>query len=640
VTTPQQAGTERSVRNLFLVYAAASLIPIVGLGAVLARQAVTDADSRGLATARGQAALIADGLIAPALGNAVLAPGMPAEQLLPIRRGVTLQIRDGQLLRLRLHDLKANIVYSSDRSTSDETEESLEASRGEVVALLTTLEADTGGEGPRAAEVYQPLRSATTGELIGAVELYLPYAPIAAEIQKQRRAQLLTLSIGLLLLWLILLGVSTSTSRRLRRSVQESDFLATHDVLTGLPNRSAFIARAADAIESGPVAIAILDIDRFKEVNDALGHGIGDRLLVVLADRLSSLAGNDAVVARLGGDEFGLVLPGGVEATTATRLAGLGIALAAPVVLDELPLGMEASIGYALMPADGSDPGALLAKAEVAMYAAKHRRLGPTRHRPELDEYDETRLRLLGELDEAIQNGELVLHYQPKAHPQTGQIVSMEALVRWQHPERGLLYPDAFLFAAEQTGLIDRVTTWVVTEALHGLTRLDPEGQLSMAVNVSARNVMRHGFAAEVLEALKATGVPPSRLIVELTETALLTDPDRATAALRELSQAGVRVSIDDFGAGQTSLGYLASLPVHELKIDRRFVQHMDSEPRAAAIVRSVIELGHNLGFEVIAEGVETGPVMTLLAEAGCDLVQGYFIARPDAEAGMAARLS
>ncbi|MCW2545458.1 MAG: diguanylate cyclase [Frankiales bacterium] len=640
MTTPQQARTGRGVRSLFLLYAAASLLPILGLGAVLGQQVVSDADARGLVTARAQAALIADGLIAPALGDVVLAPDMPAGQLAGIRRSVSSQIGNGQLLRLRLRDLRANVVFSSDRSTTSETDEALEAAHGKVISLLTTLEADNGGAGPRAAEVYQPLRSETTGDLIGAVELYIPYAPIATEIQKQRRAQLVTLSVGLLLLWLILLGVSTSTSRRLRRSVQESDFLATHDALTGLPNRSAFITRAAAAIDSGPVAIAILDIDRFKEVNDALGHSIGDRLLVVLADRLSSLAGDDAVVARLGGDEFGLVLPGGVEATTAARLAGLGTALAAPVVLDELPLGMEASIGFALMPADGSDPGALLAKAEVAMYAAKHRRLGPTRHRPELDEYDEARLRLLGELDEAIQNGELVLHYQPKAHPQTGQIVSLEALVRWQHPERGLLYPDAFVFAAEQTGLIDRVTTWVVTEALSGLTRLDPSGRLSIAVNVSARNLVRHGFAAEVLEALRETSVPASRLIVELTETALLTDPDRATSALRELSQAGVRVSIDDFGAGQTSLGYLASLPVHELKIDRSFVQHMDSEPRSAAIVRSIIELGHNLGFEVIAEGVETGPVMTLLADAGCDLVQGYYIARPDGEVGMAARLS
>ena len=442
-----------------------------------------------------------------------------------------------------------------------------------------------------------------------------------------------------MLLWLILLGVTASTTRRLRQSAQQNAFLATHDALTDLPNRAAFLELAATAIASGPCSISILDLDRFKEVNDALGHSIGDRLLQVLAHRLVTFAGDDAVVARLGGDEFGLVLPGGIEASTAARLAGLGTALATPVVLDELPIGTEASIGFAVVPGDGWDPEPLLAKAEVAMYAAKRRRLGPTRHKADLDEYDEARFRLLGELDAAIANGQLVLHYQPKADPGDGRIRSLEALVRWQHPERGLLYPDAFLFAAEQTGLIDRLTAWVLAEALSGISRLDPNGQLSIAVNVSARNLMRHGFAGEVLEALKVSGVAAARLIVEMTETALLTDPGRAARALQQLAEAGVRIAIDDFGAGQTSLGYLATLPVHELKIDRAFVQHMDSEPRSAAIVRSIVELGHNLGFEVVAEGVETSDVMVLLAEAGCDLVQGYFLARPEDESATAARL-
>jgi diguanylate cyclase (GGDEF)-like protein len=631
-------GGDGSARKLFGAYAAASLIPVVVLGAVLAQQAVSHGDARGLSTARAQASLFAKGVIAPALGEEPLSAA-DKDQLTAVQRSVSAQIRDGQVLRVRLRDLQANVVYTSDGSTTDEKDEALEAAAGEVIAVISTLEADNRGGGPRVAEVYQPLHSTVGDKPIGVVELYLPYAPIAEDIQDQRRAQLITLGAGLLGLWLILLGVTASTTRRIRRSAEQNAYLATHDHLTDLPNREAFLELAQEAIEAGPCAIAILDLDRFKEVNDALGHSIGDRLLRVLSSRLVTLAGEDSCVARLGGDEFGLVIPGGLEATTAARLAGLGTALSAPVVLDELPIGAEASIGFALVPADGTVPEALLAKAEVAMYAAKHGRLGPTRHRLELDEYDETRLRLLGELDAAIDAGQLVLHYQPKADPVSGAVVSVEALVRWQHPERGLLYPADFLIAAEQTGLIDRLTAWVLGEALAGIKRLDPSGELSVAVNVSARNLVRHGFADEVLGALAAFEVPAGRLTVELTETALLTDPSRASAALRDLASAGVRTSIDDFGAGQTSLGYLATLPVHELKIDRAFVQRMDSEPRSAAIARSIIELGHNLGLEVVAEGVESEGVMTLLAEAGCDLVQGYFLARPAEESAMAARL-
>ena len=601
-------------RRLFVLYALASLAPVLALGVVLAQQASSDADAHGLSRARAEAALVAEGIVAPALDDAPLSNG---QDLTAVRRSVAAAVKDHQVLRLRLRDLQARVVFSSDGSTTQEKDEALEAADGKVVSLVSTLEADNGGQGPRVAEVYQPLRSSGTGQRIGVVEMYLPYAPIAADIAQQRRTQLATLSIGLLLLWLILLAVTTSTTRRLRRSAQDNAFLATHDALTALPNRAAFLDLAGDALADGPGAVVILDIDRFKEVNDALGHDIGDRLLLVLAERLRVLAGDDALVARLGGDEFGLVIPGGDQATTAARLEGIAVALSGPVMLDGLPIGTEASIGYALAPDDGDEPGPLLAKAEIAMYAAKHRHWGPTRHRADLDEYDETRLRLLGELDAAISDGQLVLHYQPKARPQTTQLVAVEALVRWQHPVRGLLYPDAFLLAAEQTGLIDRLTTWVVAEALAALGRIDPAGSLSVAVNVSARNIVRPGFAGEVLAALSGCGLPASRLIVELTETALLTDPDRAAGALRELAHAGVRISIDDFGAGQTSLGHLARLPVHELKIDRSFVQHMDTEPRAAAIVRSVIELGHNLGFEVVAEGVETGAVMVQLAEAG-----------------------
>jgi diguanylate cyclase (GGDEF)-like protein len=631
---PRQGG------GLFAVYAAASLLPVLALGVVLALQAATQADARGLSRATSEAALVAEGQIAPLFGDSLVTSGMSPQQRASLGTSVATAVRDKQVLRLRLRDLDANVVFASDGSTTLEKDHALEAAHGTLVAELSTLDADNGLKGPRVAEVYAPLTSTVSGRRIGVVEMYLPYAPIALDLTQQRDAQLKTLSLGLLLLWLILLAVTASTTRRLRRSAQDNAFLATHDVLTGLPNRAEFLALAGRAVESGPCAVAIFDLDRFKEVNDALGHGIGDRLLLALAGRLDELAAHGSVVARLGGDEFGVIFRGGDESDAERQLAALRDALSEPVVLDSLPIGAEAAVGFALAPLDGTDPEDLLAKAEVAMYAAKHSHLGPTRHHPGLDQYDETRLRLLSELGTAIRSNELVLHYQPKSDPATGRITSVEALVRWQHPERGLLYPAAFLPPAEQTGLIDALTRWVVAEALRGVQRLDPSGALSVAVNVSARNLVRPGFAVEVLTALATAQVPPARLIVELTETALLTDPDRAAEALWHLSRAGVRVSIDDFGAGQTSLGYLARLPVYELKIDRAFVQHMDTDARSAAIVRAVIELGHSLGYAVTAEGVETGEVLTMLAAAGCDLVQGFFLARPGPETAIAALIT
>jgi EAL domain-containing protein (putative c-di-GMP-specific phosphodiesterase class I) len=300
---------------------------------------------------------------------------------------------------------------------------------------------------------------------------------------------------------------------------------------------------------------------------------------------------------------------------------------------------VESSVGFVLVPEDGDDVEALLVKADVAMYAAKRGHFGVTRHHADHEQYDTASLRLIGELADGIAQGQLVLHYQPKTELTLGRINAVEALVRWQHPERGLLYPDAFLFAAEQTELVDPLTRWVLKEALLALPRLDPTGELSMAVNVSARSLGRLDFADEVLHLLSSTDTDPQRLLVEITETALLVDPARAATTLGRLARAGVRVSIDDFGAGQTSLGYLATLPVHELKIDRAFVMAMDREPRNAAIVRSVIDLGHNLGFSVTAEGVETAQVLADLQAADCDSVQGYFLARPGSESAIIERL-
>jgi diguanylate cyclase (GGDEF)-like protein len=409
-------------------------------------------------------------------------------------------------------------------------------------------------------------------------------------------------------------------------------FLAEHDNLTDLPNRTLFHRRAASALKRArhkePMAIAIIDLDRFKDVNDTLGHHNGDRLLTELARRLDLNTRPEDTVARLGGDEFGVILTAVTDPEDALwRLRDI---IDREVEVSGLPLSVDASIGFVVAPEDGNDVDDLLQRADVAMYVAKGKHAGVVRYDPDQDDYDAAKLGLIGELRHAIDAGELVLHYQPKATISDGRVEALEALVRWKHPVRGLLYPDTFLPLAEQTDLIDKLTEWVMATALADLRELgDAHEELAIAVNVSARSLSKPDFARRVEAALEQAGVPPTRLIVEITETALIADPARAATALAQLDAAGVRVSLDDFGQGQTSLGYLSALPVHELKIDKSFVCDMLANPAHAAIVRSIVDLGHNLELRVVGEGVEDDAVLAGLRDAGCDVAQGFLLARP-----------
>ncbi|MCU1601295.1 MAG: diguanylate cyclase/phosphodiesterase [Frankiales bacterium] len=631
-----------SARRLFATYAVVSLLPVLVLGALLVALTSRQSHARALAQVRAEAQLLAGTVVTPRMQGTSLSNGLTATEEAALKQSVTSAITSHEVLRLRVRDLTGHVVFSDDgKIDGGVDDEALEAARGEIHAALTTLGADDNQRtGPQVVEAYVPLRALGADRVIGVVELYLPYGEIAAQVQSELREQMVVLGVGLLVLWLALLGLATRTSRALRTSAEDNLFLARHDALTGLPNRSDFLTRATRAVDDGPAVIALLDLDRFKQVNDTLGHAIGDRLLVELAGRLSDHLREGDVVARLGGDEFGLVLRGvSDEDEAVAALARVRALIAEPLVVDDLPLAIEASVGFVLVPADGRAVDVLMTKADVAMYAAKRGHLPPTRHQPGHEQYDATRLRLVGELADAIENDQLVLHYQPKTDLSLGRVTAVEALVRWQHPVLGLLYPDAFLLAAEQTELVEPLTRWVLDNALRALSRLDSTGELSVAVNFSARSLSRADFADEVLEALIRTRTSPRRLLVEITETALVADPTRAAESLTRLAHAGVRISIDDFGAGQTSLGYLAALPVHELKIDRAFVMAMDSDPRNAAIVRSVIDLGHNLGFSVTAEGVETASVLADLQAAECDSVQGYYLARPADENTIRLRL-
>jgi diguanylate cyclase (GGDEF)-like protein len=481
--------------------------------------------------------------------------------------------------------------------------------------------------------VYLPLRAGHPSKPVGVLELYLPYAPISRDVTAGLHQLYLDLAAGLAVLYLALFLITASVSRGLRREAELNAFLAHHDTLTELPNRTLFHTRAEQALRQGSragrtVALAIIDLDHFKDVNDTLGHHNGDRLLSELARRLDANMRPYDTIARLGGDEFGVILRDAAEADHA--LWRLRDVIDREVEVSGLPLSVQASIGFVIAPDDGGDVDQLLQRADVAMYVAKAQHAGVLRYDASLDHYDAARLSLVSELRHAIDDGQLVLHYQPQATLAQDRIDAVEALVRWQHPTHGLLYPGRFLPLAEQTDVIEKLTSWVLRTALAEIDALGPSfAGLCVAVNVSARNIGRAGFADDVIQILNELEVPATRLIVEVTETALLTDPEHAATVLTKLAAAGVRVSIDDFGRGHTSLGYLSDLPIHELKIDRSFVSDMPSNHAHAAVVRSIVDLGHNLALRVVGEGVETEDVLSRLRECDCDIAQGFLLARP-----------
>ena len=610
------------------------LIPVLVLGVVLAGNYRSLARERGVAEGRSEALVVAQTAVEPILDGRPLSNGLSATELRDLRRLVKRSFAAHNILRLRLRDLAGNVVFSDDGSGFKQApdDEALDAARGSIVARLTRLNSDandSGKMGPEAVEVYLPLQAGTPAQRVGVLEIYLPYAPINADVTADLHNLYRDLAIGLALLYLVLLVITASASRGLRRQVAWNAFVAEHDTLTDLPNRALFHRRAVSTLRSnrgwGPTAIAIVDLDRFKEVNDTLGHQNGDHLLAELARRLEVETRLGDTVARLGGDEFGLILTNVIDPERALRR--MRDIIHREALVAGLPLSIEASIGYVVAPEDGTDVDELLQRAEIAMYIAKAQRSGVVRYETSQNQYDPANLGLISELGRAIESDELVLHYQPKTRLSDGHVEAVEALVRWQHPTHGLLYPASFLALAEQTDLIFDLTTWVFDRALADL-RLMPS-DLSLAVNVSARSLARADFADRVIESLEHRGVPASRLIVEVTETALLTDPARAAVLLSTLDAHGVRVSIDDFGCGQTSLGYLSSLPIHELKIDKSFVSDMLEDRKHGAIVRSIVDLGHNLSLRVVAEGVETTIVLDQLRMTGCDVVQGFLLARP-----------
>jgi diguanylate cyclase (GGDEF)-like protein/PAS domain S-box-containing protein len=427
-----------------------------------------------------------------------------------------------------------------------------------------------------------------------------------------------------------------AANRDLRHARDEAQHQALHDGLTGLPNRTLLRDRLQQAIlgarrDNASLALLIMDLDRFKDVNDTLGHHAGDELLQQVAARLRSALRASDTVARMGGDEFGIILPTAGDASAASRVAEqLVHALEQPFMLAGQSISIGASIGIALSSEHGTDAKTLLRHADAAMYVAKRGGHGHAVYCGERDTHSPDRLALIGELRAAIERNDLVLHYQPKINLQTGQCNRVEALVRWQHPERGLIPPDQFIPLAEQTGLIKPLTQWVLGAAIHQCRAWQDSGlHIAVAVNLSMRNLHDPELVEQVAHLLRANGVLPAALKVEVTESALMTDPARALDSLERLRAIGVKVAIDDFGTGHASLSYLKQMPVEEIKLDRLFVRDMRTNKNDYTIVRSTIELAHDLGLRVIAEGVEDQATLDLLADLGCDLAQGYHMSRP-----------
>jgi diguanylate cyclase (GGDEF)-like protein len=421
----------------------------------------------------------------------------------------------------------------------------------------------------------------------------------------------------------------------------EREHQANHDALTKLPNRKYLRERLQQALDvrptNGCVALFLLDLDRFKEVNDTLGHRTGDLLLQHVAERLREAVRPDDVVARLGGDEFAVLLPTVPDHATALEVAErIRTALDAPFEVEGMLLEPEASIGVALAPIHGDDVEQLLRCSDIAMYVAKNERSVIETYSPDRDRHSASRLGLLGALRRAIDEGELELHYQPKVSLSRGSITGVEALVRWRHPTRGLVLPDDFVPLAESSGLMHKLTATVVDMALAQAAEWTARGlNVPVAVNVSARDLHGPGLARTVAEGLERHGLPAESIRLELTERILMAEPARVADSLAELDRLGVSLSLDDFGTGYSSLVLLQRIPVSEIKVDRSFVARMAVSSEDVTIVRSIIDLAHALGIDAVAEGVENDAAWDTLCALGCDSAQGWYVARPMSSAAI-----
>jgi diguanylate cyclase (GGDEF)-like protein len=545
-------------------------------------------------------------------------------------------LHEGVLLA-NLYTAKGKVTYSTDHRLVGTRTRDLahlgEARAGTIRGDVTTTQVTGAANAPRKAlRVYAPV--AVPGG-VGVVELFQDYAPIAESAQAAFVPVAGIFQVVLLLLLVALAPILTRVTRRIQRQMDEIEYRALYDELTGLPNRTLFRDRIQQAIftrrrEGQPATVLLLDVDRFREINDTLGHEAGDLLLIELSSRLRELLRESDTFARLSGDEFGVLLPSASVEEASVLAERVHESLEEPFTLRGLPLEVGTSVGIASFPEHGEDVDTLLQRADVAMYVAKDAHAGTAVYDVAEDTNDAVRLALVGELRKAIDRGELTVRYQPKADLVTGRVVGVEALVRWEHPERGLIPANDFVPLAERTGLIKPLTRHVLERAIEQCGSWNAAGlDLHVAVNLTVPDLLDLELPDRIAALLERTGVQAKQLELEITETTILADPFRVRQVLTRLNEMGLRLAIDDFGTGYSSLAYLRRLPVQTIKIDRSFVSGMCEDASDATIVRSTIDLGRNLGLTIVAEGVESLEVWNALRELGCSLAQGYLVGRP-----------
>ncbi len=623
---------DRLTLDLITKFCVASLIPITIIGVVLTFFLNDLNDDRTLDQARRSAQLVSTVAMRHLLGEDPLADGLTPESERDLRSALQQgPLGDVKITQLQLWNREKSLAFSSQARNSAPTPQ-------EYLAIESALQGTTRPVRGTDYEVtvFTPFRTSPASAPQGVVQITLPYRDLATSSRSDLWSLYIVLLGGLAILFGSLYRLFAHASRTLQRRAAEKEHQALHDPLTGLANRVLFHDRLHQALrvaerEDHGVAVMIMDLDRFKEINDTLGHQSGDIVLQETARRLHRTLRETDTIARLGGDEFAILLPNVPDPAVSLNVADkIRVGLNQPFMIQGLTLDVRTSIGIAMFPSHGKDAETLVQRADIAMYLAKAAKTEVEIYASERDQYSPSRLALVGEMRGAIDHDEFVLHYQPKISLKTGEVGGVEALIRWQHPMREMVYPDEFIPLAEHTGLIEPITRYVLDEVLRQCAEWRRQGlNLPIAVNLSARILLDEDFPDRVADALRHWGVAPSLLQFEITESTLVADPKRALGVLTRLSQMGVQLSIDDFGTGYSSLSHLKRLPLKELKIDKSFVMNMTADENDLVIVRSTIDLGRNLGLQVVAEGVETADVWAKLSDLGCDYAQGYYSARP-----------
>ena len=621
--------------RLLLQFGAVSLVPVVILGLVMGQQVRQSMERRALKTFAGStqtvAKLMAESYLADA-GGVSPTPGS-TDTFTPIMAKLT--PLSGEKSKLQVVDLFGTIRYSIDRAEigkpAEPNPDRAKAYRGVVSAhWLKSSDVDGGVKGKRYYRMTVPLEMKSMR--MATIEVVAQDEEIILSISNEVRRMQLILAFGLAMLWLSLVPIVWRISRRLARHAEDNEQLALHDALTQLPNRAYLLRRGADAVKQHRTGLLLIDLDNFKDVNDTLGHGAGDRLLVHVAQVLRDLTRDSDVVARLGGDEFAVLLPGigrdeELQETAARIKRGLEIA----TPIDGILVSAMSSIGIAASPEHGTTIDQLVQRADIAMYASKDRSSGPVTYSTDIDLHTPSRLALTAELRSALERSEEIgLVFQPIVDAVTGEVVGAEALARWNNPRRGFVSPLDFIGLAERSGLIRPFTERIFTLAAAEVARWRAHGMdFPLSVNLSSRNLSEFDLPERLLAALAKFGLTPGDITIEVTETGLVAETSEELELVHRLRSVGFRLALDDFGTGYSSLTYLQTLHANVLKIDRSFVQQMTENNNDSRIVSAVIDMAHSLDMRVVAEGVETEQQRKVLVQLGCDELQGYLFSRP-----------